>query len=262
MAAHWGVAHGLGGTRGTWEQVGEQVGGQGAAKGWLSWRRAGDDLSDMKGSAVYKLYVSPHPDHAQEALAATTAALLEAEGACFKIGNDLSGLLRPDKLVCYFRSREQMKDAAGLLHDLLDGMPAQGVPFTAELAGEGLLSWGVDPADIKQVKPIFGKPLLRTNGGQSIDGMAELLVQHGYLDQAADLESIVDKAGSRESLILTAVRHRRAIAAELRRSVRVAEFLGHRLARQQQMMRRLTQLFAGAEHSGKPLGSRERVATG
>ena len=62
------------------------------------------------------------------------------------MAGQLSGLLRPDKLVCYFRSREQMKDAAGLLHDLLDGMPAQGVPFTAELAGEGLLSWGVDPA--------------------------------------------------------------------------------------------------------------------
>jgi hypothetical protein len=44
-------------------------------------------------------------------------------------------------------------------------------------------SWGVDPADVKGLTPIFGKPLLRTNGGLSIDGMAELLVQHGYLDQ-------------------------------------------------------------------------------
>ena len=48
---------------------------------------------------------------------------------------------------------------------------------------EVVSSWGVDPADIKKVKSIFGKPLLRTNGGMSIDGMAELLQQYGYLDQ-------------------------------------------------------------------------------
>jgi hypothetical protein len=82
------------------------------------------------------------------------------------------------------------------------------------------------------------------------------------LDQAADLEPIVDKAGSRESLVLAAVGHRRAIATEFRRSIGVAEFLRHRLARQQEVMRGLTQPFAGAEHLGKPLGSRESVATG
>lgn len=48
---------------------------------------------------------------------------------------------------------------------------------------EVVSTWGTDLADLKRLPQIFGKPLLRTNGGHSIDGMAELLVQHGYLDQ-------------------------------------------------------------------------------
>ena len=39
----------------------------------------------------------------------------------------------------------------GKLGKELDGCPAHGVPFTAEISGEGLLSWGVDPPESKQM---------------------------------------------------------------------------------------------------------------
>jgi hypothetical protein len=35
----------------------------------------------------------------------------------------------------------------------LSGCPLHGVPFTAELAGGGLLSWGIDPPAEKQTVP-------------------------------------------------------------------------------------------------------------
>jgi len=40
--------------------------------------------------------------------------------------------------------------------------------------------WGLDPAD-KISMPVFGKPVLRKEGGLSPDAMAEALSQHGYL---------------------------------------------------------------------------------
>lgn len=46
----------------------------------------------------------------------------------------------------------------------------------AEVVG----TWGIDEADAPQ-SGVFGKPVWRLNGGLSIDGMAELLAQYGYL---------------------------------------------------------------------------------
>jgi hypothetical protein len=60
-------------------------------------------------------------------------------------GADAAGLLRPDKLVAYFPDFDSLAGAAGVLADRLAGIPPHGVPFTAEIGGDGLLSWGVDP---------------------------------------------------------------------------------------------------------------------
>jgi len=63
----------------------------------------------------------------------------------WKIGADLAGLLRPDKIVAYFPDFDALARAAQILCERLDGLPAHGVPFTAEIGGGGLLSWGMDP---------------------------------------------------------------------------------------------------------------------
>lgn len=44
-----------------------------------------------------------------------------------------------------------------------------------------IAEWGIDPADIKGLQPVFGKPVFRKEGGESIDRMAENLSQYGYL---------------------------------------------------------------------------------
>ena len=122
------------------------------APGWISWRARGASRLERgpEGGATYKLYVSPLPEAiATEAGGGCFPALAEALAAArvmqWKVGADAAGLLRPDKVVAYFPRFEALARAAETLSGALAGLPAHGVPFTAEIAGGGLLSWGVDP---------------------------------------------------------------------------------------------------------------------
>jgi hypothetical protein len=56
-------------------------------------------------------------------------------------------LARPDKLVAYFPAFEPLERTALRLAPRLRGVPAHGVPFTAGLSEDGMLSWGLDPPD-------------------------------------------------------------------------------------------------------------------
>jgi hypothetical protein len=114
---------------------------------WWVWRRARPGaLAGAPGAAdVYKLYVSPEPTALAGAGASLLAALAAAGPFQMKIGADARGLLRADKLVAYFSTFERLSAAAEALAGTLDGMPVQGVPFTAEISADGLVSWGVDP---------------------------------------------------------------------------------------------------------------------
>jgi hypothetical protein len=111
---------------------------------WLSWqsRSFTHPPDDALG---YKLYISPTFDGVSDVLAETMAVLSQSRAHHFKIGKDVYGLLRPDKMVAYFADRVALEDTADALLERVDGCAAQGVPFTAELRGDGLLSWGIDP---------------------------------------------------------------------------------------------------------------------
>jgi len=109
---------------------------------WVQTREPGPG---DRGSSNYKLYVSPQCDEVPEALAAIVETLSRMPQSCFKIGSDVYGLLRPDKIIAYFTNFEQLEEAAQKLYTRLQGCSVQGVPFSAELAGDGLLSWGMDP---------------------------------------------------------------------------------------------------------------------
>ncbi|MGH7248249.1 MAG: hypothetical protein ACREH9_09110, partial [Pseudomonadota bacterium] len=56
-----------------------------------------------------------------------------------------AGLLRPDKLVVYFWSFDSLQETARQILTRLGSCPAHGVPFTAGITDDGLLSWGFDP---------------------------------------------------------------------------------------------------------------------
>lgn len=118
--------------------------------GWLIFRQRSDD-DVFTGRLPYKLYVSPDSEQLTPALQATLDALTEFKVPRFKLGRTSYGILRPDKLIAYFATFDQLSEVARRILERLDGMPAQGVPFTSEVGGEGLLSWGMDPPRLEQV---------------------------------------------------------------------------------------------------------------
>lgn len=117
--------------------------------GWLVWSNRVRRRSEM-GVATCKLYVSP----AVTAMPQVFPAVLEVASARvghFKIGSDATGLLRPDKMVLYFRSQECLFDVASELTLRLRGTAPHGVPFSAEITSDGLLSWGMDPPQSERI---------------------------------------------------------------------------------------------------------------
>ncbi len=112
---------------------------------WRSWRlEAGGPRVDIDQPS-YKLYVSPHPDALGEAFRTAVRCMVAARVPAFKLGKGVHGMLRPDKLVVYVDEYEALEDLGASLAAKLRGCPAQGVPFTAALSDDGLLSWGMDP---------------------------------------------------------------------------------------------------------------------
>jgi hypothetical protein len=113
---------------------------------WIAW--AGDGLGHP---LPYKLYVSPAPEGLPATFAVAAEAFARTSCTYFKIGQGPLGLLRPDKLVAYFRGLEDLHQAADLIRTNAARAAPQGVPFTAPIDAHGLLSWGMDPPRFEQV---------------------------------------------------------------------------------------------------------------
>ncbi len=112
---------------------------------WHYWRRR-RHRDAGQGAPRLKLYVSPGIESLPRALHATLRLLQSTDGmVAVKAGRDVYGLMRPDNLVAYFSDAAAMDEAATQLADTLAGTVPQGVPFTAERGGDGLLSWASDP---------------------------------------------------------------------------------------------------------------------
>lgn len=92
----------------------------------------------------YKLYISPAAGAFRHAVVAT----LSASGDCsaLKFARTHGGTLRPDKIVIYTDSLAHTRRVAARVLSTVGEIRAQGVPFTAELGGDGLISWAMDPA--------------------------------------------------------------------------------------------------------------------
>lgn len=124
-----------------------------AENGWLNWVRPSryERLAGAGSAVEFKLYLSPAVEALTPAVTALVETLSFSHATSFKVGADARGLLRPDKLIAYFQSLADLTESAQRLADHLADVPAQGVPFTAEIAGDGLVSWGVDPPEKAKV---------------------------------------------------------------------------------------------------------------
>ena len=112
---------------------------------WLVFNRRQSQRQRREQSC--KLYVGLAFEELPDCLPALAEKLAEGEALQFKIGTDLDGLLRPDKLVAYFPSKETLSAAAQALLPIVSNRAVHAVPFSAEIAASGALSWGMDPAN-------------------------------------------------------------------------------------------------------------------
>jgi hypothetical protein len=110
--------------------------------GWVSFAGAS---TASPGAAACKLYVSPRPEALADAFPRIADTFVRCDVRSFKVGRGIEGLLRPDKIVAYFDDRAHMENVASSLARALRRCPAHGVPFTADLGADGLLSFGKDP---------------------------------------------------------------------------------------------------------------------
>ena len=113
---------------------------------WLVWHNGEPAVHHR-----FKLFVSPVLQDLPHTFQVAMDAFLRVRCAHFKVGRTAFGLLRPDKFVGYFDTLEQVREAAELIRASSAGISAHGVPFTAAIDAEGLVSWGMDPPRFEQV---------------------------------------------------------------------------------------------------------------
>lgn len=111
---------------------------------WTAWSNADAGGSNSQ-HPVYKLYVSPLIEDLRDALPQVIDSVAHSGAIAFKLGRGPHGLLRSDKLVVYFRCMADLLEMAKALQPRLTGIRPQGVPFSASITADGLLSWGLDP---------------------------------------------------------------------------------------------------------------------
>ena len=120
--------------------------------GWFQWRPAQSAARDgPRTTPTYKLYVSTRHESLRDVVNATLPVVAHSGATAFKVGSTEQQLCRSDKLVAYFDSRATLDETAARLTDTLRGASPHGVPFTAAITDDGLLSWGVDPPPAPQV---------------------------------------------------------------------------------------------------------------
>jgi hypothetical protein len=124
---------------------------------WARWTpAASDDLGPggdselgeyerYEPSAVqFKIYISPAVAGLRDTLQVLGEVLPRVDALAFKRARG-AALLRPDKAVLHVANWEKLLEAALILRPALSGIVPQGVPFTAPLSDDMLISWGADP---------------------------------------------------------------------------------------------------------------------
>jgi hypothetical protein len=107
---------------------------------WNGWSAPGTDPT----AQVHKVYVSPTLPCLPTALPLVFATAVELAVPSWKVGADPAGLHRPDKIVLYLPSAPAADAVASVLARALDGLDAQGVPFTGQVGRTGIVSRGRD----------------------------------------------------------------------------------------------------------------------
>ena len=172
-----------------WEIDGQQQ----HSPAWIYFVRRGSSFpGDAAGrDTTYKLYVSPTADALPAVFAAVLDAATRSQVRHLKLGSDLAGLLRPDKLVLYFADLASLTAVAASIEAQCAGASVQGVPFTAPIDRDGLLSWGADPPASAQLLAWQPRDSWRTWLAARLGGaIAECLGRDREVNTAFALERV------------------------------------------------------------------------
>lgn len=115
---------------------------------WLQWSN-----QHATHAPAYKLYVSARLVAMPRAFALTLEALDRTTCGTFKVGRGGEGVCRPDKLIAYFNSFDELRACATILEGAFAAAfvgedSAHGVPLTAPVDAAGYISWGMDPPEL------------------------------------------------------------------------------------------------------------------
>ena len=127
----------------------------------------------------------------QEAKAARQQAEMQARQIVlgqpvYRVWQFLSGTMTADTTIA--RNKRAWTDAVDPAHDDLNTAIAKLGGLNRDAVEQ---EWGLDPADrIPDIRPGF--PVLRRNGGLSVDGMRQALVEQGYLNDSDSLNDFYD----------------------------------------------------------------------
>jgi hypothetical protein len=114
-------------------------------QGWRRWSMRDARYHGSGEGYDYKIYVSPTLEGVPEILPEIVDVFAEKRVRMFKMGADVAGLCRADKIVAYLDSFDHVDEVGRMLDERLGDIPVHGVPFTADLYRDGLVSWGMDP---------------------------------------------------------------------------------------------------------------------
>jgi hypothetical protein len=113
---------------------------------WIFFSRPGRDEAAHTArckNGHFKIYVSPAAGAFRHAVEATLRTSVDY--ATLKFARKHNGTLRSDKIVIFTNSMAHTRRVADAVLSAIGEVPAHGVPFTADLGGDGLLSWATDP---------------------------------------------------------------------------------------------------------------------
>lgn len=111
---------------------------------WMYLRRKNGDGRN-RGSEAFKLYLNVHPYDVNSLLRQFLPLIDSVIAHSIKIACNSLAMMRPDKFILYFNSRETMEDAANIICPILGSYRVQALPFTSPLTANGILTWGQDP---------------------------------------------------------------------------------------------------------------------
>jgi hypothetical protein len=113
--------------------------------GWHFFKSRRRTLEKPESGIDYKVYISPSVADLASCLSQLYDIIPKTEANSWKVGRDVFGVTRSDKICVYFASKRAADEAGRLFVQELHGIEAQGIPFTRRYDANGLVSAGIDP---------------------------------------------------------------------------------------------------------------------